>query len=358
MHEPDAQPFVSVVIPARNEERHIESCLRSLESSDYPSNRMEIIVVNGASEDRTAEIVSRLAAEDPRIRLLVNPHRTVPYAMNLGIQASRGEIIVRVDAHATYPPDYVSRSVQALKKTGAWNVGGLWNTRPGGRGVWAKAISLALTHHFGVGGSAYRTGAKAGWVDTVPFGAFRREAFERVGLYRECLTRHQDYELNARIRAAGGGVYLDPAIRCEYFARPSLSALARQKYADGKWCVYSWLICPEAYAFRHAVPGIMVAGAALLAAGSVLSPVPLGTLAVLMVLYSVGSANAAVDLLVTRKRWEALLTPLVFPILHFSHGVGVIAGLITGRRWSGGAVASRPAPRLAARTGAMEEVAA
>ncbi len=358
MSESDAQPFVSVVLPARNEERFIESCLRSLLCSDYPAERMEIIVANGASEDRTAEIVSRVATEDPRIRLMENPNRTVPYAMNLCIRAARGEIIVRVDAHAMYPSDYIARSVETLRRTGAWNVGGVWVTRPGGRGAWARAISLALTHGFGVGGSAYRTGAKSGWVDTVPFGAFRREAFEKAGLYRECLTRHQDYELNARIRSAGGRIYLDPEIRCEYFARPSLSALARQKYADGKWCVYSWLVCPEAYAFRHAVPGIMVAVASLLAAGSVLSPVPLGVLVVLAALYLLGGANAAVELLATSRLWEALLTPLVFPILHFSHGVGVIAGLLTARRWSGAAVAARPAPQLTAVTEAMEEAAA
>ncbi|GMV37288.1 MAG: hypothetical protein AMXMBFR61_17960 [Fimbriimonadales bacterium] len=358
MSESIVAPFVSVVLPARNEERFIEPCLRSLLSSDYPSERMEIIVVDGASEDRTAEIVSDLAAEDGRIRLLENPNRTVPYAMNLGIRAARGDIIVRVDAHATYPPDYVARSVQTLQKTGAWNVGGVWVTQPGGPSAWARAISLALTHGFGVGGSAYRTGSKSGWVDTVPFGAFRREAFERAGLYRECLTRHQDYELNARIRSSGGGIYLDPEIRCEYFARPSLSALARQKYADGKWCVYSWLVCPEAYAFRHAAPGIVVAVVALLAAGSALSPVPLGALAMLAALYSLGSANAAVELLATSRRWEALLTPLVFPILHFGHGIGVIAGLLSSRRWGAVGAASRPAPRLAARAAAIEEVAA
>lgn len=358
MPESDTQPFVSVVLPARNEERFIECCLQSLLSSDYPAERMEVIVVDGVSEDRTAQIVSRLASEDARIRLLENPDRTVPYAMNMGIQAARGKIIVRVDAHATYPADYIPRSVRSLLETGAWNVGGVWVTKPGGRGVWARAISLALTHPFGVGGSAYRTGAKSGWVDTVPFGAFRREAFECAGLYRECLTRHQDYELNARIRSAGGRVYLDPDIRCEYYARPSLSALARQKYADGKWCVYSWLVCPEAYAFRHAAPGIMVAVVALLAAGSTLSPVPLGALGVLGVLYFLGCANAAGEMLATSRRWEALLTPAVFPILHFGHGVGVVAGLLSGRRWAGTASASRPAPRLTVRTEAMEEVAA
>jgi cellulose synthase/poly-beta-1,6-N-acetylglucosamine synthase-like glycosyltransferase len=351
-------PFVSVVLPARNEERFIRNCLQSLLATEYPADRIEFLVVDGDSDDNTAGIVLQMSRVDRRIKLLRNPRRTVPQAMNTGIRASRGDVIVRVDAHAEYPANYIRQSVHALIATGADNVGGTWRTLPGSRSPMAQAIALALTHSFGVGNASFRVGGKSGFVDTVPFGAFRREVFEQVGLFNECLTRHQDYELNSRIRRSGGTVYLDRGLQCNYYARPTLWSLLKQKLADGRWCVYSWSVCPEAYAFRHAFPGIVTAVALLLGAAAILMPATLAILALCAGSYVVAVTAATIDLLTTRRSLAALLCPLVFPVLHFGMGIGVIAGLVTVRGWARRVMADKPAPRLAVKERVLEETAA
>jgi glycosyltransferase involved in cell wall biosynthesis len=319
---------------------------------------LEVIVVDGDSDDDTPDIVEEIAHFDPRVKLLRNPNRTVPYAMNIGIRGSRGQVIVRVDAHARYPESYIRQSVHTLLATGADNVGGLWRTNPGARTPIARAIAMALTHPFGVGNASFRTGARAGFVDTVPFGSFRRSVFCDVGLFHERLTRHQDYELNTRIRRSGGRIYLEAGLSCDYYARPTLWSLLNQKFADGKWCVYSWVVCPEAYALRHAFPGVVTASALLLGAASLLAPVALSILLFCVAAYAFLAGLATLELALTRKSWSALLCPLVFPVLHFGHGMGVIAGVTTGRAWAKRTRAYEPAPALPVSDERYEETAA
>lgn len=351
-------PFVSVVLPARNEGKYIRDCLRSLLTCDYPADLIEFIVIDGDSDDDTPEIVEAIARFDPRLRLFHNPDRTVPYAMNIGIRAARGEMIVRVDAHAQYPANYIRQNVHTLLATGADNAGGCWDTRPGSDTAIAKAIAYSLTHPFGVGNAGFRVGGKEGDVDTVPFGAFRRRIFTEVGLYHETLTRHQDYELNSRIRKGGGRVYLDPNIHCTYYARPNLLKLWKQKFNDGKWCVYSWLVCPEAYAHRHLLPGVVAGAAAILGTLSFFSPLALGLFIFLTSAYLFMTALAAIGLALTHKSLSALLSPIVFPVLHFGHGIGVLWGSLTAGAWARQARALRPAPLLQIADGLPEEAAA
>lgn len=351
-------PFVSVVLPARNEAKYIRNCLQSLLDSDYPKELIEFIVVDGDSDDETPEIVQALHRFEPRITLLHNESRTVPYAMNLGIRASRGEIIVRVDAHANYPRKYIRQCVHSLLATGADNVGGIWHTEPGADGPVSEAIALALTHPFGVGNAGFRVGGKEGNVDTVPFGAFRKSIFSEVGLFRETLTRHQDYELNSRIRGAGGRIYLDPAIHCTYFARPSLKSLWRQKFNDGKWCVYSWLVCPEAYAHRHALPGLVAVAAPALAVAAAFSPAALSLLIFFACAYLFLASLASIGLALSHKTARALLCPIVFPVLHFGHGIGVLYGFLTAQGWGRRVKARGEAPMLEREPTGVEERAA
>jgi glycosyltransferase involved in cell wall biosynthesis len=211
-------PFVSVVVPCRNEERHIAACLESIVATDYPTELLEVLVVDGESEDRTCAIVSDAARRHSFVRLLSNPERVTPTALNIGIAAARGQVIVRMDAHARFPAAYIRAGVEVLEQTNADLAGGPVRTRPGADTHVARAIALATSHPFGVGNSRFRVSTRAGFVDTVPFGAFRRSVFERVGPFDPRLARNQDNELNSRIIASGGAIYLTPAMTAEYFS--------------------------------------------------------------------------------------------------------------------------------------------
>src|SRR5687767_4417714 len=210
MHPENPMSIVaSVVIPMRNEEAHIGGCLRSLLANDFDPASYEIVVVDGESTDRSVEVVAAVAASSSvPIRLLSNPKRIAPTGMNIGIRDAYGRYIIRVDAHSEYPPQYIRVCIEELERTGAANVGGTFQTFPGADTVMAKGIALMTQHPVGVGNAGFRIGVKDSYVDTVPYGAYRRELFESVGMFREDLVRHQDYELNARIRKAGGRIFL------------------------------------------------------------------------------------------------------------------------------------------------------
>ncbi|MDR3050237.1 MAG: glycosyltransferase family 2 protein, partial [Oscillospiraceae bacterium] len=252
----DTLPSVSLVIPLRNEIKYIADCLQSILQQDYPLEKMQILFVDGHSTDGTAAFLQQAALAIPQIRVLHNPNKTVPYAMNIGIHACTTDYIVRLDAHAIYQADYVSKSIEALLRVPCDNAGGVWDTR--GRGYTGQAIAGALCTVFGVGNAHFRLGAQAGYVDTVPFGAFRRDLFDRIGLYDERLTRNQDNELNYRIRKHGGKVYLDPAIRCTYYCRDTLGGIMKMGFQNGLWNVVTMYLCPGAMGLRHFVPLLFV----------------------------------------------------------------------------------------------------
>ena len=195
-------PFISVILPVRNEERYIAACVDSIFSQDYPADQMEVIFVDGRSEDRTVELLHAMQKEHPQIVVLDNPNRTVPYAMNIGIAHSSAPVIVRLDAHAEYPADYIRLSVETLLTQDCDNAGGVFETH--GRGFMGEAIAEMLKTPLGVGNATYRLTTEDGYVDTVPFGCFKRELFERIGGFDERMTRNQDNELNFRIRKNGG----------------------------------------------------------------------------------------------------------------------------------------------------------
>src|SRR5690349_10523036 len=234
---PAGTPTVSVVMPVRNEERFIAACLTSVLEQDYPAELVEVLVVDGMSTDRTREraaevLADRIAAGTASI--LDNPRGIAPTAMNIGISAASGDVILRVDGHTTLPPDYVSRCVKVLQETGSQNVGGAIRTL--GSGAVGRAIATAQSSRFGVGGVAFRTGrSSAGPVDTVPFGAFPREVFDRIGDFDVELVRNQDDELNFRLIQAGGTVWFDPGIRTDYFSNRTLRGLWRQYFLYGKY---------------------------------------------------------------------------------------------------------------------------
>ena len=251
-------PFVTVVIPALNEAQRIEACLESVLAQDYPLDRLEVLVVDGRSTDATREKVAAFAERHPLVRLVDNPKRIQAVAFNLGVREARGDVIVRLDVHASYSQDYVRRCVEVLDETGAANVGGVWETVPGAGSLVARSIALACTQRFGFGGARFRVGGEAGPVDTVPFGAFRRETFEKVGLLYERLVRGEDNEFNARIRRCGMTVYFDPRIRCTYYARPTFRGFMKQLFGNGLYHILTLRVNPRGCSPRHFVPLVFV----------------------------------------------------------------------------------------------------
>lgn len=327
----DRYPFVTVIMPIRNEAAYIARSLGAVLAQDYPPDRLEILVVDGMSEDGTRDLVADLQIRNPQfvIRLLDNPARIVPTALNIGLRHARGEVIVRVDGHCEIAPDYVRRCVEGLQETGADCVGGVCITV--GETSTARAIALAQSSWFGVGGVAFRTGRSTpGYVDTVPFGAYRREVFHRIGGFDEELVRNQDDEFNFRLTQAGGKIWLDPSIRSVYYSRASLRGLWRQYFQYGLYKVRvmqkrkgipSWrLLVPPAF-----VLGLL--GSALLAMAI---REPLWALAVAAPYVM---ANLGASLWTARRDPLALpLLPLAFATLHLAYGLGFLWGLWRWRK--------------------------
>ncbi|MBT3189929.1 MAG: glycosyltransferase family 2 protein [Anaerolineae bacterium] len=249
-------PTVSIIIPCYNEEKSIRILLDAIFAQTYSISAMEVIIADGISEDNTqAEIAAfQDLHPDLDLRVIENPACIIPAALNIAVEAARGEIIVRLDAHSAPAPDYVERCVDALNAGLGDNVGGVWDIRPGTKGWVAASIAAAAAHPLGVGDALYRHATQAQIVDTVPFGAFRRELIEKIGLFDESLLANEDYEFNARIRESDGKIWLDPAIRSVYFARPTYSRLAKQYFNYGYWKWKMLRRYPETLRWRQALP--------------------------------------------------------------------------------------------------------
>ena len=346
-------PFVTVVVPMRNEERYISICLDSIVANDYPKDRLEVLVVDGMSTDRSREIVEDYIQRCPFIRLLENPKRSVPAALNIGIREARGEIIIRMDAHTVYAPDYISRCVELLMTTDAANVGG--PMRKVGTTYVSQAIAIATSVPFGVGDSYFHYAESDRYVDTVYLGAWWKATLEQVGCFDETfqanedyelnfrlryecefsgldnkrvfdedLIVNQDYELNYRIRRAGGKILLSPKIRCWYYVRPSLQALAHQYFRYGFWKVKTLVKHPDSLRWRQLAPPAFVVAVILSFAILPINPLLSAVLPGLYVMANLlASAHAA-----SRHGWKYFpVLPVVFLTLHLSWGVGFLVGL-------------------------------
>ncbi|MEM4218298.1 MAG: glycosyltransferase family 2 protein [Candidatus Methanomethylicaceae archaeon] len=315
-------PVVSILIPMRNEERYIAQCLESILANDYPKDRLEILVIDGMSTDRSREIVQDYAKHYPFLRLLDNPKRIQSAALNIGIRESKGKIIIRMDAHTLYASDYIRRCVELLETTEAANVGGL--QRAMGTGYISNAIAIATTTPFGIGNAYFRYAEKEMWVDTVYLGAWRKSTLEALGGFNEDWVVNEDYELNYRLRKAGGKILLSPEIKCWYYVRPSLKALARQYFRYGFWRVKTLVAYPDSLRWRQLAPPTLVI-ALLLSLGILPINWMLGI--TVPALYLVANLVASIWT-ASRKGWKYLpLLPVVFAIIHLSWGTGFLAGL-------------------------------
>ena len=316
-------PLVSVVIPMRDEERFIGCCLESVLANDYPRDRLEVLVVDGISRDRSREVVEGYARQYSGIRIITNPQRIQAAAINRGIREARGEAIIRMDAHTTYLPDYIRQCVTLLRTAGAANVGGV--QRAVGTGYVGSAIAVATTSPFGAGDARFRYSDREEWVDSVYLGAWYKQTLESVGGFNEDWVANEDYELNYRLRKTGGKILLSPKIRCHYEVRGSLSALARQYFRYGFWKVRTLVAHPDSLRWRHIVPPALLL-ALLASSGLLLVYWPAGV--VVPGLYLVASLAAAFGT-AHRRGWRYFpLLPLVFGTLHVSNGAGFWAGVV------------------------------
>jgi glycosyltransferase involved in cell wall biosynthesis len=316
------QPRVTIAMPAYNEERFIEACIASVQAQDYPSELIEILVADGRSTDRTREILAELAARDPRIHTIDNADRLQASGLGQIVKRAQGDVIVRMDVHCEYAPDYVRRCVEALDKTGADNVGGAQRAKA--KTPFQRALCAALTSPLGVGGAKYRSAEAEGFVDTVFLGTFRRKVFETVGLWDPKAITNEDAELNQRILDAGGQIYLSPDIVVHYFPRESFRTLAKQYYRYGRGRARTLIKLGRFPSLRPLLPFLMVTGATGLLGVPVLWPVAPAAFAT----YALVTGAEAVRVGASLGRSAIPTIWGIFPVLHLSHGVGFATGLL------------------------------
>jgi len=321
------QPRVSLVVPVRNEETHIGSCIESISRQTYPRRYIEVIVVDGDSSDATLEIVRRGLDGLPRCQILHNRHGDLPHGLNIGIGAASGQYIGYVHGHSILPDDYVERVVRVLDERDAWSVGGRIVRRT--RGPMHRAIAIATSSPIGVGDSTHNYAAEPGWVETVFPGFWRREVFDRIGTFDPAMVANEDNEFSYRIRQAGGGIWYDPEIAVEYVPRATLGGLFHQyrRYALGKMRVlrkHRGGIRP-----RHLVPAAWVAAVVIGAGGAALWPALATPWIAAIALYLLVIGIAAVRLSQPGVGWWRILAALA--TLHVAYGIGTWQGVLTWR---------------------------
>lgn len=320
---------ISIICPTYNEEKYIHTCIESLVRQDIEKEKIEVIFVDGQSTDRTVEIIKEYQQKYNWIKVLNNPERIVPYAMNYGIQAATSDIIMRIDAHSHYADNYISVLKNALIEHDATNVGAVCKTDVLNKNAKTLAIREVLSNPFGVGNSLFRIGVdKITEVDTVPFGCYRKEVFTKYGLYNPKLVRNQDIELNKRIKRDGGRILLIPDTYCTYLARETYRALAKNNYQNGMWNILTvyYTNAMDSLSLRHFIPLLFVLG---LVVPSLLGFIwwPFSMLSGLtFVLYfllvSIISLKAFME-----KKVNVFYMILTFFVLHISYGVGSLVGL-------------------------------
>ena len=311
--------MVSVILPIRNEEKYIARCLDSIVEHDYSKEGIEVLVVDGMSDDKTRAIIERYAMSYAFIRLLDNPRKITPCALNIGIKNAHGGIIIRADAHSEYARDYIQKCCEFLNRGEADNVGGVVEHK--GDGFIGQAIAYAQSCRFGLGGAKFRTAKKAQYVDTIFPGSWRKSIFDIYGLFDERLARNQDIEHNARIRKNGGKIFLTPEIKSYYYCRSSLKGLWVQNFRNGFWNIKTIRICPGSLSVRHFIPLVFVTS--LLTSWMI----PHLWLAII-ISYLLCNLFFSLKIAVANGFKYFYIMPTVFATIHLSYGFGSLAGVI------------------------------
>lgn len=322
--------MLSIICPIYNEEKYIAGCIESILEQDYPKDDLEIIFADGMSTDCTREIVAEYTAKYPFIRLINNPDRIVPPALNKAIEASKGDIIMRLDAHASYPNNYFSALVKAIEEFDADDVGAVCKTDVLNRTAKSKAICAVLAHPLGVGNSTFRTGIDmAKEVDTVPFGCWKRSVFDKYGKFDERLIRNQDIEFNKRIHRGGGKIIIIPDTYSTYYARESFGKLAKNNYGNGKWNILTvWYTNQmKSLGLRHFIPLLFILSLILPTVGAIflhpLIRIAVASLSCYTFVVSLVSVKLA-----TRLHLNFIRLIQTFFVLHLSYGWGSLIGIL------------------------------
>lgn len=320
---------ITVICPVYNEEKYISACIDSVLCQDYPCEDMEILFIDGMSKDHTRDIIKGYHKKYSFIKLVDNPQKIVPVALNIGIRLASAEVIIRLDAHAIYPNNYFSTLVKHLKELKADNVGGVCETLPANKKMKSKAIAAALSNPFGMGNSYFRIGtSQTRKVDTVPFGCFNKEIFKRIGLFDEELIRNQDDEFNGRIIKNKGEIYLIPTIVISYFGRDTLRKVAKMFYQYGlfKPLVNKKLGSPAT--MRQFFPLLFLIGLVIGAFLSCFSNFIAYVYTFVLLLYLILSFIFSGKECIKRKDWRLFfILPIIFFLIHISYGWGYLKGI-------------------------------
>ena len=326
-------PLISILIPIRNEAAYIQRCLEAVLAQDYPSDRLEILIADGMSEDGTREILNELLKIHPQINVFDNPRKIVSTALNILFPKAKGEILIRVDGHCVIASDYVRNCVWHLTEDHVDGVGGPMHSI--GEDHISKVIAIAMSSKFGVGGSSFRTETgETKLVDTVPFPAYTRLIIDKVGLYDEELVRNQDDEYNYRIREAGGKILLASDINSTYYSRGSLKKLWKQYFQYGFYKVRVLQKHPRQMSPRQFIPPMFVSALILCALLTLIFPWGWLVFTALVGVYLLANL-AASTLIAWRKGWKYLWPlPIAFTTIHISYGLGFLCGLVKfWNRW-------------------------
>lgn len=321
-------PFVTALITTRNEEEFINKCLDSLIANDYPKNKLEILVIDGISKDKTQKIVKEYSKKYSFIKLIENPKIITSAGWNIGIKQAQGEIIVIFGAHATYSPTYISKSVKHLQDYNADAVGGALKAIPANNTLIAKVIALSLSHVFSSGPS-YRSINKIAWVDTVFGGCYKKEIFQKIGFYNQNLVRSSDMDFNIRLKKGGGKILFAPDIVTNYYPKSTFKEFFRHNIRDGIWAIYPLKFRASLFKFRHLAPLFFVLS--ILISAIIALFLPLFTYVFIGILTIYFLTSLSFSLQIAAKEKEITLIPFLiisFAIRHFGYGIGSVIGLI------------------------------
>lgn len=323
---------VSVIIPCLNEGRTIRLLLQALYEQTFDRKRMEIVIADGMSQDNTRNEIQDFSDtyKDLAINVVDNVVRTIPSGLNHAIKASSGEILIRIDAHSIPRADYIERCVKSLDENKADNVGGVWDIKPQTDSWLARSIAAAASHPLAVGDAHYRFTDKAGFVDTVPFGAFKRSVIDKIGGYDETLLANEDYEFNTRLRQSGGKIWLDPEIRSTYFARRNLDELSTQYARYGFWKAQMLKRYPKTLRWRQALPPLFVLSLLFLAIAGVFSPIALYLFLAEILIYFLILILIGIQVAIRYKKIGMIIgIPLAISSMHLSWGTGFLRGFLS-----------------------------
>ncbi len=321
---------ISIIIPCRNEEKFIETCINSALAFDLlKSKTFEILVIDGMSNDKTRHIVESISSKSDTIKIIDNPGIVQVVGLNIGIKNAKGSYILRLDAHSSYPSNYLTLMYETYSKVEADNVGGVVISKLSSNNYQAYLVQALTTHPFGVGNSEFRLQGKAAYVDTVPYGFFRKETFTKYGYYDERLERNEDYEFNRRVIRYGGNIYMNPEIQVSYYNQTKLYNFIKKQFVkEGPANAYTWYLAPYSFAYRHCIPGVFALGVIIgiisLFFSTILSPLFLIAISIYFFIAIISSIQQAMRY---KKSMHMVTLPLSFFSFHFFYGLGILIGL-------------------------------